>query len=216
MVGPNKDKFTVPKAFLTKSSDFFKACCDGEWKESKTKTIELPDASPDEFSMYLQWFYTDDLIVTEDEMDSAPRNLDERDQKLEQHFRPLFRLAIFADKYGDTAFANAVNDGLLRAICTYQLAPGFDYLKLAYSTLPAKSKTLEMLADRFAWEINPKNLKSNISAYPHAFFHQVWVSMSEKQQKGQAGRKTSTPSIARRCVYHEHNDKVPKTAKCTD
>lgn len=214
LVGPKKDKFTVQKAFLVKSSDFFRACFDGGWKESETKTIELPDTDSDIFSIYVQWLLTNELVVTEDGVAKIEGDMDQRDQKARQHYKPLFHLAVFADKHRDMACTNAINDSIINVIETSRLTPSIEYLKLAYDTLSARSKTLNILVDRFASTINPEQLRSNVSEYPHNFLHQVWIAFFKAQ--GSNNGLVPKPTTVRRCMYHEHNVDVPRDTRCVD
>lgn len=103
----------MPKAFLTKSSDFSKACCNGEWKESQTKTIELPETEADTFSIYDQWLCTGALVVCERDQEKLaidPENVQERRAVVREFYGPLVSLAVFADTFGDVALSNAVTD----------------------------------------------------------------------------------------------------------
>lgn len=56
LVGPEKRTFEIPVAHLT-TIDFFARAFGGRFKESASKTIELPDEDDQAFELFLQWLY---------------------------------------------------------------------------------------------------------------------------------------------------------------
>ncbi|ENH68019.1 hypothetical protein FOC1_g10002266 [Fusarium oxysporum f. sp. cubense race 1] len=54
-----KDQYCVHKAIICPRSHFFKAACDGEFKEAQTGTICLPDDDPVVVRMMIEYLYHD-------------------------------------------------------------------------------------------------------------------------------------------------------------
>jgi hypothetical protein len=57
VVGVEKKTFFVHQALLCMSSDFFSVALKREWKESITKTVQLPDIDVPIFRIYFNWLY---------------------------------------------------------------------------------------------------------------------------------------------------------------
>ncbi|KAF5610717.1 amino acid transport gap1 [Fusarium subglutinans] len=54
-----KDQYRVHKAIICPRSKFFKAACDGKFKEAQTGTINLPDDDPVAVRMMIEYLYHD-------------------------------------------------------------------------------------------------------------------------------------------------------------
>ena len=61
LVGSNQELFTVHKNLICASSPFFERAMSGEWAESATQTIEMPDDEPGIFALYIYWLYYNKL-----------------------------------------------------------------------------------------------------------------------------------------------------------
>lgn len=55
-VGPHAEIYPVHKAILLKS-DFFRKALNGEFMESKSQTVDLPEEDPDIFSFLIAFLY---------------------------------------------------------------------------------------------------------------------------------------------------------------
>jgi hypothetical protein len=64
-VGTGKDiaTWTIPKALLSHHSEFFRAACNGPFKEGLENRISLPDADPIVFQAFVRWLYFAALSV---------------------------------------------------------------------------------------------------------------------------------------------------------
>ncbi|KAF2769795.1 hypothetical protein EJ03DRAFT_256699, partial [Teratosphaeria nubilosa] len=51
-------RFTVYKNIITAHFQFFRAACNGGFKEAKEKVVRLPEVEPATFECFLQWIYT--------------------------------------------------------------------------------------------------------------------------------------------------------------
>ncbi|KAF5971673.1 hypothetical protein FBULB1_9087 [Fusarium bulbicola] len=59
-----KDQYRVHKAIICPRSKFFKAACDGKFKEAQTGTIDLPDDDPVAVRMMIDYLYRDTYLPT--------------------------------------------------------------------------------------------------------------------------------------------------------
>jgi hypothetical protein len=60
-VGPHAEIFPVHKAILTKSEYFSKAL-NGEFLESKSQSVDLPEEDPDIFSFLVAFLYENKFV----------------------------------------------------------------------------------------------------------------------------------------------------------
>ncbi|KAH7200937.1 hypothetical protein BKA60DRAFT_500127 [Fusarium oxysporum] len=59
VISCGKDQYRVHKAIICPRSHFFKAACDGKFKEAQTGTIDLPDEDPVAVRMMIEYLYHD-------------------------------------------------------------------------------------------------------------------------------------------------------------
>lgn len=198
----------VHKDYLIKSSAFFQACCDGhDWKESVTKTIELPEQSVEHTSAYVEWLYTGEITVMDDvPSDALTLPLEERWKTAGQIYIQLGRMAEVADQTCDDVFANALIDEFLRANSRFNVWPGPVTVRELSSRLPETSPFHVLLRDFFISCSNAETLASARSIMPESFLFAIAMELLKRQ--GQP--KLQRPTLADRCKYHIHNDKIPK------
>lgn len=210
MGGPKR--FTVPKTFLTKTSEYFQACCRGPWKEAESKTVTLQDAEPDAFATYLQWLYTGEVVVS-DELDEAVTPLssyEERRDLATAAYLPLFELAVLADRLGDVTCGNAVADATIELLCQVAISPPCGAMQVVYRRLPQSAGLRRILVEWLATRANiqaVENKKATLLDCPELTFDVMIQAL-----KISKGEKIEPPTLHTRCKYHEHTDKVPKCA----
>lgn len=61
--GWERKKFTAPRGFLIKSSEFLRKYCNGHWQEVSTRTVKLPEMDPNAFEIYHHWLLTGELTL---------------------------------------------------------------------------------------------------------------------------------------------------------
>ena len=61
LIGSKEVSFTVHKDVVCDQSNFFRAACNGKWKEAAEKCVRLPEADPHIFGVYVGWLYTGKL-----------------------------------------------------------------------------------------------------------------------------------------------------------
>ena len=219
-MGKNEKCFTVPKCFLTKSSEFLQACCKGSWKEAQAKKIELPAVDEDLWTIYLQYLYTGDLVI--DNVQEAENDEERQDgqsgqtnNKTEQMFADdivrLIDLAALGDMFRDAAFRNVVSDAFIATIETYGFLPGPTSLHLLVKCLPNTSPLYRLNVDFFATTATPGDFERRGSAYPVQFVLDLLIEMIKQRDDS----PRDEPSSHERCRYHEHNQSTPlSTNQC--
>ncbi|KAK4542312.1 hypothetical protein LTR36_006965 [Oleoguttula mirabilis] len=208
VVGSQEHRFTVPKCFLTKTSDFFKTCLNGTWKEAKDKTVKLPKQEPGIFAVYLQWLYTGDLILCE----ATPEDLkdkphEDRQSAALEHYGLLVPLAILADSLADSMLSNVVVDAILRVKYNMHFAPGPDQVRRAYGNLPENSPLKRLLVDMYLYDVGVAFVERIKASLPNDFVFDLMIAAKNVASSSGKGSKSYCQE---KCRYHVHTDNVPK------
>lgn len=199
------------KEILTKSSDFFKRCCNGHnWKETKTKEIMLPEDDSEDVATYIAWLTTGELVVDESEdcqgidLQSAPYK--DRNTVARRWHKALCELAVLADKLGDDHFTNAVVDEFLHIIYLCNMVPGEATIAILYERLPSSYPLLRIAVDCIRALEYEAAFDDKDSMYPKAFL----LDLARAMHKDQGKKRVPCPSYSNRREYHVHNDRLPK------
>lgn len=211
-VGPNSEgkSFSIPKAILTRTSEFFKACyaSGSQWQEGITKTVTLPETAPDIFEVYLQWLMTGDLVMS-DEYDLADASTWDEDQKHKvstAYHKVLQQLAVFADAHGDACFGNVVVDWLIKTNESLELIPPFTTSGCLYDHFPEHAPIRRLLVDvhhGFASEEVFEAMK--LSEGPRELMYDLMMSF---RAVAEGKKEVPSPGWADRCHYHVQGAKV--------
>ncbi|KAK5113131.1 hypothetical protein LTR85_010949 [Meristemomyces frigidus] len=116
LVGEDEEAFTVHESLICGHADFFKAACSAEWKEGQTRTVRLPPTKPARFQIYLDWLYSQQLLVV---MDAVKKALEQDDIPTHKDTQPLLlicelcQLWMLGDYLLDVTFKNKVMDNIL-------------------------------------------------------------------------------------------------------
>ena len=212
--GNLQKKWTVPKTFLTKTSEFFQKCCNGEWKEASTRTVELPETDPDEFAIYLQWLYTGDLVANEDNrlQDLKTEDWEARIEGARTIFPALIALGILADMLMDPAFENAIVDEIIMAENAISHCPSSTSSKTLYDNVSGRSNIKRLIVDFYATKVDIRIVREQRATCHEDMIFDIMIRLHEdrKQPADERLDKLRRPSWEKRCKYHTHNDKVPK------
>lgn len=209
IIGAEKKEVMVHKEYLIRTSDFFKACCDGhDWKESMTKTVELPDEDVERFQDYLHWLYTSELFGTEGveaEIGTPrPENGQERRDLSHQFYGIYERLAVLADQFGDQVFENAVVDKIIEAKQVFKVSPASRIVREVYAALPESSSLRKLLVDSYRDSVTLDYIQTQKQTLPQDFIFDLMLSFAQDR------KETKRVTRGNRCNYHVHNDKIPK------
>ena len=211
LVGTEQTEFLVHKAVLTKSSDVFKSCCNGEWKEAKDKVIKLPEVAEETFKIYLHWLYTGTLIVNETVKleDMQNKDVGIRQDTSRAYHCALVDLAIFADGHGDMAFQNDVINALAEVELKTRVSLSAANIGVLWQQLPAASKTRQFTIDRIR-RVKHKWFVENKDHFVPEFVLDMMLELLNKDTCRPESWSEGI-SAAKVCDrYHEHSDKVPK------
>lgn len=104
--GPAEQRvFTILQSIATKSSEFMQTTFSGERRESREKSVSLPETKVADFEVYLEWLYKGQ-VVTLDHMSYLGAT--------------LIRLYVLGDFLVDDRFCNAV---ILSTLSSVTLEP---------------------------------------------------------------------------------------------
>jgi len=124
--GANQKHWTLPKALLVHHSPFFRAACDGQFKEAAEKCVRLPEEDPDIFKLFVSYLYTGGYAPTTDE-NGFPTLWD------------CTKVWVFGDKLGSVGFKNCAMTFLYAVIFSYDPATP-DAILFAYEHTAEGSK----------------------------------------------------------------------------
>ena len=199
---------------MIKSSDFFKACCDGHnWAESTAKTVRMPEQDYNTFTAYLQWLYTNELVV-HDKHDLERGNelsVVERMRISKLSYITLLELAVLADTLIDVAFSNIIVDEMIRTWQYLNELPGHESIRRVYKGLPDSSTIRKMFVDVWCASSSEATMRIWLPTFPKAFT--VDLVLAFKLATSERSKKLKF-SWEDRCKYHTHDDKTPKTTDC--
>lgn len=203
----------MPKTFLTKTSEFFQKCCNGEWKEASTRNIELLEADSNVFSTYLQWLYTGELIATEESRRQGLRAIDSNTRLSVAHatFKALAVLGIFGDMIMDSAFENAVVDEIIKTREATVYDPSTAAVRTIYNNTASSKNIKRLFVDYYASEVSTSYLAENRSALHEDMLFEIMIRLhGDRKALTVKDADRLRPSWESRCDYHSHSDKVPK------
>ncbi|SMR54040.1 unnamed protein product [Zymoseptoria tritici ST99CH_3D1] len=192
-VGTPSTIFHVNKDVLVASSDYFQAALAPEWKEGKTRTVDLPDDDPKSFGLYLAWLHTRRMHLSIDG-DITGGNWIE-----------VFNTYALGDKLLDPDFKDALTD---TAACLVSkpnsrvkgvTMPLQCELQTLYEKTLVSSTMRRIIVHKFARLNNWNDLISE--HYPSAFLRELCKAVADKA--GETPLETTTKAAAR-CAFHEH------------
>ena len=197
LVGAQEKRFTVHKNVITGRSAFFRAAVEGPFKEAEEKTVRLPEIDPDLFSVYLQWIYSDKIVIlgagdiAKDTGGSKQRAL-------------LIELYILADALDDRRLRNRTTDEFID-LCRSTSWPGCKSIKRIWNSTPEGSKLRKLLID---YEMSKKRtsgacwIERNRKSLPKSFMSDLAIAFAKT---GLDKRKVTNPRFASPLIYHDHD-----------
>lgn len=208
IVSETQQTFTVAKQFLTKSSGFFRKTCNGDWKENQTKKIELPDTTPKIFSIYLQWLYTGELIVSDDDF-PPPSDKDASQRTAIQQYDEIIDVYIFADSILDLDFQNRAMDYALLIDYKTNFTPGTqNHIQMVMEGTMPGCPLRRYLVDSLCTSATSHWLIQHGPTMPVEFLTEAVAAFATIRDTGGAA---TDPCSRPKCHYHIHND---ETSRC--
>jgi hypothetical protein len=105
---PHNKSFVAHESFLTSRSEFFRCAMNGNWTESESRVVELPEGAPDVFAIYLDYAYTGQLTtMRKSKEELALLSPEIFIKSIENEYFDLFQLYVLAEKLQDVAAKNA-------------------------------------------------------------------------------------------------------------
>ncbi len=200
LVGTNPQTiFNVHENIICKSSDFFSKAVKGGWKESKDRSVELPDETPDTFGLYLHWLYRGTIPTKVDEAGAAGTN----------EYNRLARAFILGDKTGDGDFQDAVIDAMISKNKTPTSngdywSPERPTIELIYENTLQSSKARKWLVDTYIrsgssdWMLD----RADAADWPHEFLLELSAKLLGKTR---LHVKDGVEEDHDPCLYHHHD-----------
>ncbi|KAK3659395.1 hypothetical protein LTR56_001285 [Elasticomyces elasticus] len=203
LVGVEEENFILHWSIAVAHSKFFRAACNGQFKEAQEKVIRLPDIKPSIFRAYLQWIYSGHVVV----LTAAGLSADHKgiDSRVE-----LVKLYALADVLADTPLRNRIIDEIRASLVEHQMGFGVRAICFAYENAPARCTLHRLIVDHNVH--NSKTYTTWFEDYrtklPSEFFTDLAIGISKT-----GWERPPHPRDAARCTYHEHDDECPK---CVD
>ena len=144
--------FTVHKALLCHHSSFFEAACKGNFKESFTNQIHLPEDEPIIFDDFLQWLY---LGAIDETIDVGYTHWWDR----------VIKLHILGDKLRVIEFQNFMIDLMKKEVVAQfkrkdRVLPTWDRVAAVYDATTAASELRRLIVTIFAYQPQLPTFKS--------------------------------------------------------
>lgn len=190
----NSKTFTVHENLLTKYSDFFRTALNGQWAESKTNSVLLPQHNPESFSIFTQYLYDGQIYSAKD---------DEDDRVTAGADWEWLRL-LEAWRLGDSLLAPSFNDAIVDVVIA-KIHQSYRYpIGMVKHThyFGGKSAGLRRLSlDIAIWVWEDEDYDTQLNDVPHEFLVDLAEALGKTRE---AGRKGEDPLENAGCRYHDH------------
>jgi len=192
-VGKDDDcrSFDVHESLLCSQSRFFTAALKGEWLESKTRIIELPEQAPEAFELYFGWLYSK-TIHSEKTEDLA---------EIEADYHQLVHAYYLAEMIQDIDFADALIDAIIGFGQQFQSFPA-GHTNSAYIRLPKESPLRRLLVEK--WVCEGGNEWHGMSKHLTEDALRDIVEEFLKFNESGGCNYPAPYSVGNACAYHQH------------
>lgn len=192
----------VHKKVICDASDFFRAACNGGWKESTAGKVKLPEQQSDAFMIFLHWLYTGEVELWEG---------NEATTKGHNDTRPAFVRALESFILGDVMrsvrFCNAVNDAWEKICEEEKLLPDCFIIQEHWHRLPEDSTFSRYLADAWALHSTEEAFQEKADALPTSFIRHIAKAGIRNKDLNNEERLEKYIDT---CRYHEHASEKDK------
>lgn len=203
-----QQSFIVHKDYICSKSPFFVAATSNAWEKGKSRTVNVPEIEPRTFELYVHWIYNSaiDIDLVEAPTNDPCKNEGHKLAGLGCQWRGkivlLLRLYVAADFLSDSKLKDEVISRYLTLRGKKELCFGTDTLHYVWDNTKSDSPLRRCIVDSFAvgqnGEIYQRWLK-HLQCIPE-FLSDLCARLL--QMRGD--REEFTPTIARKCRYHEH------------
>ena len=150
---PDQQDFLVHESLLKSRAEYFSRAMNGNWLETDTRVIELPEDEPEVFALYLNHIYTGKLhtmTLNRDNIDALPR--EEFKHVVGAEYDSIFGVYVLAERLNDPITRDAAITAVFD-LAEQQTSDG-DWrlpppssIRLVYDRTPEKSAARRLLAD---------------------------------------------------------------------
>jgi hypothetical protein len=153
---PGSEDFIVHESFLTSRSGFFRRALNGNWAESDTRIVKLPEDDPHIFALYLNYVFNGQLATmgkTPEEF--ATLGLLEFYKHIHHEYEEVSRLYILAEKLQDVATKNAelaatMDISQTESVGGLRALPSPRSIQIIYAATLAGSPARRLVADMWS------------------------------------------------------------------
>lgn len=204
--GVTQRDFFVPKELLIKHSPFFKGALRGDWKESTSKVIELPEDDADGFHVYCCWLYGFSPFQNMAWSDSREHEM----SAVDKDFCRLYDLWSFGMKILDRDFCDMVMDKILYFGTSTGSWP-VNQMMLIYKRCSEHDPPRLLLCDIFTRISSEKWYTSPYMASDAEIWNAIAVALFRAKRAVQPA--DDRPWIWNQCRYHWHTKDGSKCYK---
>ena len=215
LVGPEKQRFLVPKDMLCRTSNFFQASLDGGFKESSSNTCYLPEVSPKTFALLIKWLYSRTFehldawpnlsphVTPEEENDNDSDDESAPEKDCQDSDMDLCRLYVLADILEMPILQNAIVDQLQYYFKTENTYPHCRMVTHIYSNTTKAALIRKYFVAYHVWLLDDCwALKSNYyKLYPKGFLAAVG-----RETRRRYAEHPSSPFYTNLCGFHVHTE----------
>lgn len=192
VVGENQKEFMLHTNVASRSSGFFRAAMNNDWRESQQNRVTLGEIEASEFERYLQWLSTHDHSF----LDGIS-------------FRRLAKLYILGDFLDDSAFRTEMLKRFTSKAITTNTYPELDIITLVWDQTPEHSPLRKLIVE--TWTTSSiqrlaKQFANQDHEVPKAFVVDCLYRISETMPRA----KESILGDSRRRVLESCRDEVLK------
>jgi len=192
VVGEEQKDFMLHTAVASRSSNFFHAAMNNDWRESRQRRITLLEIDPPDFEHYLQWLSTHDHSFLDD-----------------TSFHQLAKLYILGDFLADSAFRVDMLKRFTAKAVTQNAYADLDVAIIVWEQTPEHSPLRKMIVETWITSSIARLAEQFASAdeeAPKAFVVDCLRRISEMQPRA----KDSVTGYKRRLVLEARRDEVLK------
>ncbi|KAF2263549.1 hypothetical protein CC78DRAFT_518474 [Lojkania enalia] len=203
-VGPpsSQKTFYIHETLCTTRSQFFHLALRGTWKESLSKSINLPEDSPEIFALYVHLLYTNSIPIKTE----APEDVTEIQTYVDTQYETLASLYILAEKLQDTTTKDILTDTILSLSREKQhdgtrYYPGEKVINIIYEGTVKECGARRMVRDFYAEYAGEEWFPEQVEGLPKEFLWDLVRVLVRRKGKGGSGVGSTAICDAGR--YHE-------------
>lgn len=200
-VGESKDTFSVHKALLCSTSQFFQAKQKEEWSKGDP-VIKAPYDVEEAFNLYVNWLYTCRIPTAAMVTDNHGEN--------ENEWKVLAHAYALGDAILDTPFMDTVVDAMHAKIRSHSghtiWACAAEIIDIIYAP-PAPNPAKRLLADLYAQYAGEQEMAALAGKGNQEFFHDVAAApRTDTAERSLRDFDSFLNFNYSRCKYHSHRD----------